>query len=219
MPVRSALPGVIAAVLAVQLTTAAGALAGPWALPAAEPAGQPAAAPALPGAAAGPPAPATAAAPTASVGAAPAAAHGPLTLSAPDLWAGAVPLAPLGVEDTGALAVPATESELGWWSDGPRPGAVGAAVVVGHVDLDGRAGVLSRLAEAQLGASVVVTHADGQLRYRVTSVDQYAKDAFPTDAVYRPTSRTTLRLITCGGRFDPRTGHYEDNVVLTAERV
>jgi hypothetical protein len=33
------------------------------------------------------------------------------------------------------------------------------------------------------------------------------------------TDAAELRLITCGGRFDARTGHYEDNVVVRAVRV
>ena len=28
-----------------------------------------------------------------------------------------------------------------------------------------------------------------------------------------------LRLVTCGGRFDPRTGHDEDDVVVQAVRA
>jgi sortase (surface protein transpeptidase) len=108
---------------------------------------------------------------------------------------------------------------LGWWADGPRPGDDGAAVVVGHVDLDGRPGVFGRLAGAAPGSVVAVTRGERVVRYRVTRVDRYTKAGFPTDVVYRPSARAELRLVTCGGRFDPRTGHYEDNVVVTAVRA
>ena len=48
---------------------------------------------------------------------------------------------------------------------------------------------------------------------------QVAKEQFPTAAVYGPTARSELRLITCGGRFD-RTAHsYTDNVVVEAVAV
>jgi hypothetical protein len=64
-----------------------------------------------------------------------------------------------------------------------------------------------------------VTSGGATVRYRVVRVDRYAKAAFPTEVVYRPAGAAELRLVTCGGRFDPRTGHYEDNVVVQAVRA
>lgn len=148
-----------------------------------------------------------------------AVAEGPVRLSAPSLWDGAVQAQPLGLDASGALAVPATAGGLGWWADGPRPGADGAAVVVGHVDLGRRPGVFGRLAEARPGTIVSVRAGSEVVTYRVVSVQRYAKTAFPTDVVYRPTGAPELRLVTCGGRFDPRSGHYEDNVVVQAVRA
>lgn len=191
-------PRVVGLALSVQLLAAAGAVVAlPW--PAAQVAARPVAAP--------PPAPEP-------------APEGPVRLSAAGLWDGAVEARPLGVQRDGALSVPATAGALGWWADGPRPGAEGAAVVVGHVDLDGRPGVFGRLAQARRGTVVSVTTGSGApVRFRVVRVDRYAKAAFPTDVVYAPTGSVELRLVTCGGRFDPRTGHYEDNVVVRAVRV
>lgn len=148
-----------------------------------------------------------------------AVAEGPVRLSAPGLWDGAVEARPLGLDAAGALAVPATAGGLGWWADGTRPGADGAAVVVGHVDLGGRPGVFGQLAQARPGALVSVSSGGDVVRYRVVAVQRYAKSAFPTDVVYRPTGVAELRLVTCGGRFDPRTGHYEDNILVRAVRA
>lgn len=195
----------VSAALALQLTAAAMVLAGPWALaaPATVPAGE--------------------ARPGSSVAQAvvepPPQQDGPVTLSVPDLWPGAVELEPLAVDGVGALEVPATADALGWWSAGPRPGKPGAAVVVGHVDLDGRPGVFAGLAEVEPGALVVIGSGSGRVRFRVVAVDRYRKTRFPADRVYRPTAEAELRLITCGGRFDPRSGHYEDNVVVRAVRA
>lgn len=191
----------VSAALVLQLTAAAGAVAGPWALT-----------PAAVAVAAEP------AAVIASSGVTAAAAR-PVVLSAPALWSGAIALDPLSTGADGSLEVPASADELGWWSAGPRPGAEGAAVVVGHVDLDGRAGVFARLATAAPGTAVVVGRGASAVRYRVTSVERYSKADFPADEVYRPTEGSELRLITCGGRFDRSTGHYEDNVVVRAVRV
>ncbi len=71
------------------------------------------------------------------------------------------------------------------------------------------------------GYEVEVTREDGSLaRFVVDKVERYAKDAFPTAAVYGDsTHRAELRLITCGGAFDDETGHYVDNVVAYAHLV
>lgn len=197
----------VSAALVLQLTTAAAVLAGPWALPSAAAAVAPAAV--VPG----PPVAAAPAEPTVP------APTGPVVLSAPDLWSGAVELRPLGVGSDGTLEVPDTAGGMGWWAAGPRPGEPGAAVVVGHVDLDGEPGVFARLDDASPGALVVAGSGARAVRYRVVSVERYSKAQFPTDLVYAPTADTELRLITCGGRFDERTGHYEDNVVVRAIRA
>ena len=61
---------------------------------------------------------------------------------------------------------------------------------------------------------------DGRLvRYRVREVRVVAKDAFPTAQVYGPTPVPELRLITCGGEFDPDARRYLRNVVVSAVLV
>ena len=45
------------------------------------------------------------------------------------------------------------------------------------------------------------------------------EDPVPHGPVYGYTSWPTLRLVTCGGEFDPRTGHYLGNTVAFASYV
>jgi hypothetical protein len=47
-------------------------------------------------------------------------------------------------------------------------------------------------------------------------VQMYLKTQFPTAAVYAAQPDAQLRLITCGGTFDPATGHYLSNAVVSA---
>jgi hypothetical protein len=67
---------------------------------------------------------------------------------------------------------------------------------------------------------VLVDLADGTtIRFKVTGRQQVVKSQFPADLVYSPTLETILRLVTCGGTFDARTGHYSDNIIVTAVAV
>jgi sortase (surface protein transpeptidase) len=123
----------------------------------------------------------------------------------------------LGLTPSGALQVPATVTVAGWFTGSPRPGAIGAAVIVGHVDSKTAPGVFYRLNLLRPGRLVYVRRADGSLAvFRVTAVRSYPKADFPTRAIYGPVPNAQLRLITCDGEFDYATGHYLSNLVVYA---
>jgi sortase (surface protein transpeptidase) len=93
-------------------------------------------------------------------------------------------------------------------------------VIAGDLDSTAGPAVFARLKELRVGDQVLVRRADGSTAaFAVTGSVQVAKNAFPTDAVYGPVADAQLRLITCGGVFDRRTGHYVDNVVVFARLV
>ena len=52
--------------------------------------------------------------------------------------------------------------------------------------------------------------------FTVTRIRKFAKDEFPTAAVYGPVPDSELRVITCGGVFDRSLGRYLSNVVIFA---
>jgi LPXTG-site transpeptidase (sortase) family protein len=148
--------------------------------------------------------------------AAPRPAAAPVSLTIP-LIGVSTKLITLGLQSNGSLQVPSTTSVAGWYTGSPRPGAIGSAIIVGHIDSINGPGVFFRLDELRRGDQVYVRRADGTMvEFRVTAVEEYLKDEFPTEAVYGPTPDAELRLITCGGAFDDATGHYLSNIVVYA---
>ena len=145
---------------------------------------------------------------------------------APALRATEVRLPTLGVDSTlvdldvgadGVLQPPADPNVAGWYRRGAAPGEQGPAVIAGHVDSQEGPAVFYRLDRLAPGDPVEVARSDGKaFDYRVVSVESHAKAAFPTALVYGPAPGPVLRLVTCGGVFDPRSRHYRDNVVVTA---
>ena len=126
----------------------------------------------------------------------------------------------LGLTTTGELQVPSSTSVAGWYTGSPRPGAIGSSIIVGHIDSFTGPGVFYRLPELTTGDKVYVKRADGTMvEFRVTSVQTYLKDRFPTEDVYGPVPDPELRLITCSGAFDAATGHYLSNIVVYATAV
>ncbi len=123
----------------------------------------------------------------------------------------------LGVTAGGALQVPSSTAVAGWYTRSPRPGAIGSAVIAGHIDSRTGPGVFFNLSRLHRGDRVYVRRADGTLAlFRVTAVRSYAKKHFPTVAVYGPVPDAELRLITCGGAFDSALRSYLSNVVVYA---
>jgi sortase (surface protein transpeptidase) len=123
----------------------------------------------------------------------------------------------LALGPDGTLQAPADYGTVGWYTGGPSPGEAGPAVIAGHLDSDTGPAVFYKLGSLRPGEAVLVVLADGKrLRFVVTGVARYAKDRFPTRAVYGPTSYPALRLITCGGSFDRSSGRYRDNLVVSA---
>jgi len=49
--------------------------------------------------------------------------------------------------------------------------------------------------------------------FKVTTIATYLKTHFPAKQVYASHGYSALQLVTCGGAFDTRTGHYLSNVV------
>jgi len=123
----------------------------------------------------------------------------------------------LGLTTAGTLQVPSSTAVAGWYTGSPRPGEPGAAVIAGHIDSYLGPGVFYRLRELKPGSLVYVQRGHGSLAvFKVTAVRTFLKTKFPTAAVYGPVPDAQLRLITCGGTFDPATGHYLSNVIVFA---
>ena len=124
----------------------------------------------------------------------------------------------LGLQTDGTLEVPSSGFPAGWYTGAPTPGELGPAIIAGHVDWGGQPGVFFDLRELSRDDEIAITRMDGSTaRFRVTHVEHFAKDAFPTQAVYGDLDHAGLRLITCGGSFDRQMRSYDDNLVVFAE--
>jgi hypothetical protein len=142
----------------------------------------------------------------------------PVRLDLP-VRATSAPVVPVGTGPDGALVVPDPPQTVGWWAPGALAGSgTGTVVLAGHVDSrTAGIGVLAVLPELAVGEPVVLTGDDGRaVRYRVVARREFAKTALPADTFAR-TGPPRLVLVTCGGRFDPGTRSYEDNIVVHAE--
>ena len=143
----------------------------------------------------------------------------PVSLSIPAIDLSAS-LSVLGLNPTGTVQVPTDYEQPGWYHLGPSPGQLGSAVILGHVDTYRGPTVFFRLRTLVAGDKITVTLADGVVTtFEVDSVAMYVKAKFPAEQVYGSRGVSALQLVTCGGTFDPATGHYLSNVVVYSSLV
>jgi sortase (surface protein transpeptidase) len=131
-----------------------------------------------------------------------------------------MPVVPVGVAKDGQMALPDDPDVAGWYRFGPSPtSSRGANVISAHVDSRDEVGPLAKLPRLDVGARIVVTVDGTRVEYVVERVDQYAKKALDVDALFARSGPARLHLVSCGGEWNPRTRHYDDNVVAIARRA
>ncbi|MFJ8631690.1 class F sortase [Streptomyces sp. NPDC093568] len=144
----------------------------------------------------------------------------PLRLDIPGLDVRA-PVVARGLDAHGAPDPPpyAQAGAVGWYAAGVRPGAAGAALMVGHLDTETRPAVFRHLGALRPGATLRVIRADGRVAvFTVEDVRTVPRDRFDAHQAYgvhRP-GRAELRLITCAGTFDRATRGYTANLIVSA---
>lgn len=143
----------------------------------------------------------------------------PVRIRIPDIGVDAA-VEQVGLNPDDTVAVPTDPSDAGWYRYSVPPGELGPAVVLGHVDAD-RIGpaVFYSLGRLARGDRIEVTRSDGTVAtFLVSMVAEFAKDAFPTGAVYGATNQSALRLITCGD-WDAAAHTYRGNTVVFADEA
>jgi hypothetical protein len=146
----------------------------------------------------------------------------PVRLSVPAIGVDS-DLKTIGLNAKGEIQTPplVRDSHAYWLTVSPTPGQLGPATIIGHVDSAAYGpGVFFRLGALRQRDTISVTRADGIVAvFEVERVVEYPKAKFPTQAVYGNLDHAGLRLITCGGVFDPSIRSYESNIVVYASLV
>ena len=143
----------------------------------------------------------------------------PTTITIPRIGVNAE-IMTLGTNPDGTVQVPPLDQaqRAGWYSPGVSPGEVGNAVIVGHVD-SAKLGpaVFFNLGSLQRGDTITVAREDGgSVTFTVDEVKSYPKTDFPTELVYGPSDKPSLRVVTCGGVFDRTARSYLNNIIVLA---
>lgn len=144
------------------------------------------------------------------------AAGAPERIVVPALGVNA-PVVPISGEN-GTLLPPSNASSIGWWREGPQPGAgSGTSVLTGHTVHTG-GGAFDHLDRLRPGDTVLVRTTAGWVHYAVQRSTSYRKGKLAARAstIFRPSGPGRLVLVTCS-HFNGR--EYLANTVVYAVPV
>jgi len=128
---------------------------------------------------------------------------------------------PVGQDKNGAMGVPQSVNNVAWYALGIKPGAVGNAVMAGHLDRAGGApAVFWSIGTVAPGDRIIVLAANGaEYHFAVTHQATYPYAEAPIEAIFGFALRSQLNLITCKGQWNPSTHNYSKRLVVYSELV
>lgn len=124
----------------------------------------------------------------------------------------------VGINSKGNMGVPSNFTDVAWYEGGTVPGAVGSAVIDGHVDNGlGLDGVFKHLADIKVGDEVDVQDKNGtMLHFVVGDIQEYPYEQVPTDKIFNQHDQARLNLITCEGAWVAGGKTYDHRLVVFA---
>jgi len=140
------------------------------------------------------------------------------------------PISANALNTDGSLYVPPDPHAVSWSSQDVAPGTShGTVILVGHINYGGATGAFSDLADYRVGQIITLVLGDGRrMNYAVAAPpievnknqlgprrEELFDQTHSYSAAGGPKSGRLL-LLSCGGTFDNRTGHYESNIFVFA---
>jgi len=126
----------------------------------------------------------------------------------------------VGLTSNGAMDVPKSQENVGWFELGTHPGEKGSAVMAGHYGIkDGKGSVFDKLYKLRPGDKIFVEDDKGLISTFVVSGNRRYDPSDNALAVFSSSDgKSHLNLITCEGNWDMDTETYSKRLVIFADK-
>ncbi|MCP8968068.1 class F sortase [Ectobacillus ponti] len=126
----------------------------------------------------------------------------------------------VGLLPDGSMGAPKGSKAVAWYEQGTKPGERGNAVMAGHVDDTVNPAVFFDLNKLKKDDTIYVTDQNGRrLTFVVRDIQVYPRQDAPLDQIFGYTYQNMLNLITCEGKYDPKTTERAERLVVFSELV
>ncbi|WP_256758685.1 class F sortase [Cohnella sp. WQ 127256] len=127
---------------------------------------------------------------------------------------------PVDVSSTGQMGVPKSTDKVGYLSSGILPGAVGNAVMDGHVDTYNGKAIFYHLKNLKKGDPVFIKNdKERSIEFIVESIEIFKTSEAPINRIFGPMNEPRLNLITCAGKYSRSKREHEARLVVFTRRV
>jgi sortase A len=124
----------------------------------------------------------------------------------------------IGITQGGAMDVPGSIMDGGWYKYGSVPGNIGSAVIDGHIDgKNGEAGVFALLHLLGKGDNIYIVDNKGKSIFFIVSKTRMFNLKEDTSGIFNQTDGRHLNLITCSGTWDNSQQFYTKRLVVFAD--
>ena len=125
----------------------------------------------------------------------------------------------VGLDSSGKMKVPSNNSAVAWFNLGPKPGEIGSAVIVGHLDTkSSQPAVFWNLHKLKAGDKIFVVDGNNNKKhFQVISSEKYGTETAPLEKIFGADDGAYLNLITCGGVWDKAENNYSERFVVFTE--
>ncbi|MFA7201663.1 MAG: class F sortase [Candidatus Paceibacterota bacterium] len=126
----------------------------------------------------------------------------------------------VGLTSTGAMDAPESPHEVAWYNQGPIPGEIGNAVLVGHYGWkDGVPAVFDVLYTLIKGDEIYIEDENKVVTiFSVNRVETYKENQDASDVFISTDGKVHLNLITCGGDWNEDQNRYSNRTVVFADK-
>lgn len=124
-----------------------------------------------------------------------------------------------GTTKSGAMATPSNVFDTARYNGSAKPGQPGATVIDGHVSSWTTDGVFHDIKKLTAGDTIELQRGDGKkLNYTVVQTVTYDANKVDMKSLLQPvgSAASGLNLITCGGKYDSKSGEFTQRVAVFA---
>lgn len=142
----------------------------------------------------------------------------PIKLELPSIYVSA-PIYGVGLAPNGAMDTIDNARDIAWYQYSSIPGQEGNALLAGHRDWGKQLGTLFYMETMDIGEELIITYEDGHKEtFQLVSNEIYLASEVP-EHVMELDGESRITIITCGGKFNRKTGHYDSRVVAVFQKI